>query len=177
MKARGIGIVLLVSLLTVQTMAGTGGRADMPKEKLYSIFLYQFARYVDWPAGKGEQEFVIGIYGESGVTPLLEAIAGTKKVKDATMRIKVIERAADISDCHLLFVPQESTGMLPELSELAGAAQTLIVTESPKGISKGAVISFIEVDQRLNFELSIEAAQTQGFKVSNALLQLAASVK
>lgn len=172
-----VTIFTICCLLGSQALANTGGSsADMSREKMYSIFLYQFARYVDWPTHEVAEEFVIGVYGVSGVTDMLENIATTKKIKDAKIKVVEISSAADIANCHILFVPGKRNGVTEEIAAQAKAAHVLLVAESPKGIDKGAVIHFIEINQRLNFELNLDLATAYGLQVSPALKSLAANL-
>jgi hypothetical protein len=58
---------------------------------------------------------------------------------------------------------------------LAGSG-ILIVTDGPQGLASGSVISFLLADNRVRFEVALDAARKAGLRISPELLSLAVRV-
>jgi hypothetical protein len=64
-------------------------------------------------------------------------------------------------------------------SEWTAAAKgqpVLVVTDLARGLERGAVLAFVEVDGHLRFEASVPAADAAGLRLSSRLLALAERV-
>jgi hypothetical protein len=53
----------------------------------------------------------------------------------------------------------------------------LVVTDSPEGLMDGAVINFVEVGDRVQFEISLASAREAGLTLSSRLLATALYVE
>jgi hypothetical protein len=65
------------------------------------------------------------------------------------------------------------------LSTLIRAAQVpalLIVTETERGLEAGSAINFVIADDRVGFEISLDAAEKNGLKISSRMLAVAKRV-
>ena len=58
----------------------------------------------------------------------------------------------------------------------ARSQATLVVSESDSALAGGSIINFRLVDERIRFEISLEAAERSNLKLSSQLLTLALSV-
>lgn len=179
MNQKSIAIAFFFCLLGLSNVASANGTGNdaMPKNKVYSIFLYQFARYVEWPAEVNKTNFVIGVYGTNDLTQELKDLAGTKKVNDLPIEVKQIDHASDIGQCHILFVPNVKGINMEAITREAESNHVLIVTENINdALTLGASVNFVEVGARMNFELNVTEAAACGLKVSSSLKQLASTV-
>jgi hypothetical protein len=53
----------------------------------------------------------------------------------------------------------------------------LIVSESPGALRQGSIVNFVVVDGRVRFDVSLEAAERRGLRLSSRLLAVAKSVQ
>lgn len=139
----------------------------------YQIFMYNFTRYIQWPADKQNGDFVIGVLGDSEVTPSLEKMASTKKVGSQSIKVKEFNSVADINACHMIFIPSGKSGDFEGVKSKLSGNSTLIITEK-EGLGKaGSAINFIVKDGKLRFELNKDAAENAHLKISGDLAKLA----
>lgn len=168
MKSRGItfiGIVLF--FISVQT-------ASAQKEKYHSIFIYNFSKYIKWPENQIKDKFVIGVLGDSPIVNDLKNMAAAKKeVNGAPIEIQQYNSAAEIGDCHILYIPSEQSGELAHISSSLERKSVLVVTDNPGMTEEGSVVNFIEIEGKIRFELNQSAAETRGLKIATSLLNLA----
>jgi hypothetical protein len=76
---------------------------------------------------------------------------------------------------HLLFL---SASAGASAARIARSAQQplLLVTEGDSGLAHGSVINFRIIDQRVRFDVSLEAADKHNVKLSSRLLTVANQV-
>jgi len=52
----------------------------------------------------------------------------------------------------------------------------LIVTETPGALAQGGVVNFVVEDGRVRFDISLDAAERRGLKLSSRLITVARNV-
>ncbi len=139
----------------------------------YQIFIYNFAKYIEWPTDKQSGDFVIGVLGNSPLVEHLNKMASQKKVGDQTIKVIVFQSVNDVKPCHMLFLPEGKSNSFASLKGKLGGSPTLLITEK-EGLGKqGSNINFIVVNGKLRFELNKVATEKSNLKVSSDLTKLA----
>ena len=118
----------LYIILIGMTLSLTAANAQS-HEKVVTVFLYNFAINGQWEPKPGQSEFIIGVLDRGSISKELQSLAATKTV--GTQKIKIVEfsSAADVSDCHILFIPESKSSTLSSVAPKLGSSSTLIVTE------------------------------------------------
>ena len=139
--------------------------------KAYTLFLYNFMKYIEWP--EEANEFVIGIAGESPIQKELLALSEVKKIKGKKIVVKIISSAEEASSCSMVYIPSSKSSMLKLIAEKTKGKPVLIVAEREGLAKKGAAISFVvDEDDTLKFDLNKSALESQTLKAANLLIQL-----
>jgi hypothetical protein len=132
---------------------------------------------VQWPENYSEGDFVIGVFGESEITPLLQEMAEIKKVGNNKIVIKTL-KAEDLSQkINMLFVPNSQIDQFRSITERLGQKPTLLITESENMASSGSMINFKEVSGKLRFEVNTTQIMKKGLKVSQELVRFGDEIK
>ncbi len=162
-------ILLIASILIYinQTYAQT----DLSRAQ--SMFIYNFSRLIEWPANYKTGPFVIGIVGNSPIVGELKTYTAGKSVGSQPIMIKTFKEIADISACHILYVPFSETRQLPNILPQLASKNTLIITEKNGAIEQGAAINFVVIGDKLKFELSPANATKYDIKISSKLNEMA----
>ena len=162
-------ILLIASILIYinQTYAQT----DLSRAQ--SMFIYNFSRLIEWPANYKTGPFVIGIVGNSPIVGELKTYTTGKSVGSQPIMIKTFKEIADISACHILYVPFSETKQLPNILPQLASKNTLIITEKNGAIEQGAAINFVVIGDKLKFELSPANATKYDIKISSKLNEMA----
>jgi hypothetical protein len=167
-----IGIVAMLVVATVPTNAADQFREDAIK----AAFLYRFTGYIEWPAAKPESDqFSIAVIGGDAVAAELKKILPGHDVQGRPTRVLRIESLKQIGDARILYIGPEYTGDVRALIARV-PAHVLVVTDSSEGLDDGSAVNFMLVDRRVRFEISLNAAERAGLKVSSELLSVAARV-
>jgi hypothetical protein len=142
--------------------------------KAYTLFLYNFTKYIQWPDGAIEHEFIIGVYGKSPITDELQKMGVLKKAGDKIIRVVELTEATLMQESvHILFIPEEKSSQIASVLSTLKGRPVLVVSERRGLTQKGASISFLTDNNNLRFELNSGSISAQNLKVSRALETLA----
>lgn len=141
--------------------------------RIHSVFIYNFTKYIQWPSSAQSGDFVIGVLGNSPMVQSLEKLASERKIGNRSMVIKKFNSVDQVSQCHMLFIPESNSNDLEAALAKIGGQSTLIMTERQGLGSRGSGINFIVVDGKQKFELNKAATEKAQLKVSNELTSLA----
>lgn len=139
-----------------------------------AAMLYNFAKFVEWPAESfgSEGRIMFCIAGKSPLNDTIQQMQG-KQVKGRTVSIRPIVRPADVADCQILFIPRSESARLPDYLQQAARYSALTVSDQERFVAGGGMIGFYEEENRLRFEINQENAQKRRLQISSHLLNLA----
>lgn len=146
-------------------------RAQDVDYKAYTLFLYNFMKYVEWPTSEGD--FVIGVVGDSPVKKELQELAKTKKAKGRPIVVINIANPGDALLCSMVYIPTAKSAELKPIIEKVKGKSVLIVAEREGLAKKGAGISFvIDDDDAIKFDINKSALESHSLKVASMLVKL-----
>jgi hypothetical protein len=161
---------LLLSLMLISTSKLFAQEKDY---KSYTLFVYNFMKYIEWPEEVSKGDFVIGVYGDSPIVKELETLAATKKLKGRNIVVKKISTDAEALNCHLVYIIPSKSNVLKTLSETTKGKSVLIITERESLAKKGAHISFYVLDDvNLKFDVNKTVLEQNNLKISTTLINL-----
>lgn len=139
-------------------------------------FLYHFARFVEWPKStfpSPDAPVVLGILGNDVFYAEIESTLGGKVVD---LHPLVIRRFRNVEQAHgsqILFIggspPTDLARVLDTLSRLP----VLTVGDGDRFTTLGGMIGFRMEDNKVRFEINVDAAERSGLKLSSKLLSVA----
>jgi hypothetical protein len=142
-----------------------------PEYQVKAAIIYNIARFVEWPGG-GRPTVVLCILGADPFGPAIDGLAG-HPVGQGQLEVRRVTRAADLRSCQMLFVSGSEADHLK--ADLAEVAHTPVLTiGDTAGFAQAGVIVNLYLDQnRVRFEINIDAAQRSRLAISSQLLKLA----
>lgn len=164
--------LLYIYLLVILT--GFSGKLQSEAEEytLKAAFIYNFTKYIEWDATSQEEEFIIGVLGDSPINRPLAEIARTKSVNGKRIVLTKFSSPDKITFCHVLFISRNASFPLNEIVEKSSKG-TLLVSEKAGSAIRGAAVNFIIVNNNLKFEVNTKTINSAGLKASSQLLKLA----
>ena len=146
-----------------------------------ALFIYNFATLVDWPADYRKGEFIIGVYGENtAVYDQLNAKYSGKSI--GSQEIKVVKHSSKSTinnKTHILYITEDKSESISSFSTEYKGKSTLLITEKPGYLSKGAVINFVIDKARNNkqsYEIDKSNAKRHKLVIASKLTTLAVKV-
>lgn len=159
--------------------ASVRAQASPPTEyQIKAAFLFNFAKYVEWPAATFPSEtspIVIGVLGENVFGDNLEQTLRNKTIQDHPLQFKAFHSVEDVKDCQILFVSPSEEGHFHKILDGLGGLSILTVGQSDDFIDSGGMINFVLEDNRIRFQINNTAARKARLKISSKLLSLAVS--
>lgn len=156
------------------------GHRQIDKASEYNLkaaFIYNFTKFIEWKTASADNEFIIGIIGASPINDPLVEVIKTETVDGKKIIIKHFNKAADISDCHILFISRSAGDALEDILAKTAGKGMLIVSEQDGYAKGGTAINFVIVNRKLKFEANVKAINAAGLAASSQLLKLAIIVK
>ena len=181
LRRLGILIVALsVSLSwTPEAFAQASDSSDSSEYLIKAGFIFNFAKFVEWPStafAQPDSPIVIGILGTDPFGTIIDKIVQDKKVGARGFVVKRLKWGADLkelSTCKILFVGASEKAHMDELVQIVRGLPILTVGETPGFAERGGVIRFVLEDNRVRFEVNVEAAHQADLTISSRLLTLA----
>ncbi len=173
---------VLVPLLLAQAAAQDKPDAPeaLPEYVLKAGFLYNFAKYVEWPADafeKADSPIVIGVVGKDPFGADLDRSLQNKSVRNRGFRILRFAAAADVARCHILFVPRSEQERLAGILEQAGRWPALTVGEHADFTRSGGAAGILIEKEKPRIEVNPDAAEKAGLTINAKLLKAATIVR
>jgi hypothetical protein len=152
--------------------------AELQEYEVKAAFLFNFAKFVDWPEGSfknSEAPIIISILGKDPFGGALEAL----KEKTINSRGIVVKRAPSpehLERSHILFVSKSERDNLPKILEVAQKWNALTVGDMKGFAESGGIINLVKTDEKIRFEINLSATEKANLKVSSKLLKLGSIV-
>lgn len=172
--------VLVAVLALARGAAGQDTPEALPEYVLKAGFLFNFAKYVDWPADAfdgPEAPIVVGIVGKDPFGADLEKSLAGKTVRNRGFRIVRFAEPADIARCHMLFVPKSEKGRTEPILARAAQWPALTVGEDPGFAKAGGAAGILIENEKPRLEVNRDAAEKAGLTISAKLLKAATLVR
>jgi hypothetical protein len=167
--------VLSLALLLAATLARA--QDSQPIEyRFKAAFLWNFAKFIEWPPRAFTNEsapFIIGVLGTNPFGEELEQTVRGKQIGTHPIKVQLFRSADDAKHCHILFVSASEQSRLAEVFKTLGDAPALTVGEYDQFTQKGGMINFVREGNKIRFQINDAAAQAAGLKISSKLLSLA----
>ena len=179
-RVRILIVALSVSLSWApETFAQARDSSDSSEYLIKAGFIFNFAKFVEWPTSafaQPDSPIVIGILGTDPFGTIIDQIVQDKKIGArgfAVKRLKWGSDVKDLRDCKILFVSASEKAHMDELLQMMKGLPVLTVGETPGFAERGGVIRFVLEDNRVRFEVNVEAAHQAELTISSRLLTLA----
>jgi hypothetical protein len=176
---RAVLRVTLAGLCWLALTAGARSESAPTTFKEYQVkaaFLFNFSKFVEWPARKfadGTSPIVIGVLGVNPFGPELEKAVMHRHINGREVVVQQFESAEAARISHLLFVSAGSdSSILKSLRALEGSA-VLTVGESEAFTRNGGMITLVLEADKLGFTINMDSAGRTGLKISAQLQKLA----
>ncbi len=171
--------VLLCLSLALGANAQSSDSAASSEYLIKAGFIYNFAQLVQWPSvvfSQADSPIVIGILGTDPFGTTIDRVVENKKLDGRNLvvkRLKWGKDLKDLKDCNILFVSSSEKEHIPDLVNMVKWLPILTIGETPGFATRGGIINLTLQDNKVRFEVNIEAAKQANLNISSRLLALA----
>jgi YfiR/HmsC-like len=183
---------VLVASAALFTATAVRGRPRAPaisaplEYEVKAAFLFRFAQFVEWPADtfkESSEPFTYCTIGDDPFHGALERTLTGKTIGQRQLRVEHLSGTSagsstvKIAECQVLFVGEPADRKhVAETLASAGSLPILTVGERDQFAANGGAIGFCTEDNKIRFEVNLDAAEKAGLKISAKLLALAKTV-
>jgi hypothetical protein len=169
-------------LLAVAGVASAGlptqsARAERPsRDEVEAAYLYNFGKFVRWPAGSAQGPLVICVAAQESFAPALSQLVTGEQIDQRPLEVKTLESPGGVAGCSILFLSSTGPGRTDAFLAAATGKPVLTVGDAPDFLVRGGAIQFVLVEDRVRFSVNLSAASRSGLGLSSELLKVAVSV-
>lgn len=149
--------------------------ADLTEGQVRAGFLYNVAKFVEWPASAFS----------TTASPLVLCTRALRPEVDSAMHllagrpvgervIRLVREPEDIKGCHIVYVGKVNPAILREA--VLPNESALVVSDEPGSIRQGSAVEIFLVGKRLAFSVNLGVSRRAGVKLGAPLLRLAHEV-
>jgi len=178
LSARIIALLCIILVISgVQQSACAQSTAEEYQVK--AAFLYHFAQLSDWPAGvlnAADPSLKLCIFDDEPRRQELQSTIEGKTIGAWVLHVRLISQAQEAQGCNILFLSHDQARRQTAILRSLRGMPVLTVGETPNFLSEGGMIRFHLDEDKIRFDINLEAAESSHLKISSRLLLLATSV-
>jgi hypothetical protein len=152
------------------------GAPTLSEYQIKALFLFNFAKYVDWPTnafGDSSAPIVIGLVGDDSFGDDVNRVVGGKTINNRPVVFKRVAGEQEFRTCQILFVSASEKDRLPPILEAVKDSAVLTVGETDGFLALKGMINFAKKENKIRLEINLIPAQEANLKLSSKLLSVA----
>jgi hypothetical protein len=168
-----VPLVLWASAAAAQPAAARSPEQSLESE-VKAVFLYNFAKYVDWPAPESSASLRMCVPANPQFLALLREAVRDEVVNGRPLTATGLDGLDAAKGCDIIYVGNAATPDAAAWINAVRGRQVLIVGDGV--LADGVVIAFVRDQDRIRFDINRAAAAKQKLSISSRLLGLARRV-
>ncbi len=168
-----------LSCLASGTIRAQPGDTALERD-VKATFLFQFSRYVDWPADAlppRDGPFRVCLIAGPAFTQSLDKAIEGEKVDGHVMVREVPDKPAAAKSCQILFVERSEFARAAPFLAAVEHAPVLTVSDAPDFLDQHGHIMLVRDENRIRFDINLAAARQSRITVRSQLLRVARKVR
>jgi hypothetical protein len=167
-----LGVLTALALDPAPRAAPESG-APLREYEIKAAFLFNFARFVEWPGAGAGGMLVLAVLGDDPFGEALDPLEA-REIMGRRVVVRRYRGLDELEPCDLLFVSASLARDLDHVIARVGHAPTLIVGDADGFLDSGGMIGlYVTSSKRVRFEIDAGRAEAVGLRVSSKLLSLA----
>ncbi len=166
----------LVLTILLAMLVRTAAAQSATEYQVKAAFLFNFAKFVEWPADafpNADAPLQICVLGQDPFGRDFEQVIEDKAVNGHRLEVAHPDGVPQSRACQILFIASsEKQRVRGILRDLVGAS-VLTVGDTSGFATMGGVINFVLDENRVRFEINVKAAERSHLRLSARLLTVA----
>lgn len=167
---------VLLALFCLTGGARSAAPTAVSEYDVKAAFLFQFTRFVQWPAesfSAPDAPLLICVLGRNPFGSSLHDISRGETADSHDLVVRSHDRVEDLDECHIVFVGGTDAATAAKALEHLAGKRVLTVSDTADFAQRGGVIGFVNVDGKLRLQVNRGAAEASQLRISAKLLRLA----
>jgi len=179
-RYRAAAGALCVGVVFLCPHPGIAQSDETAENDLKAAFLYNFAKYVEWPpaafSGANVESFRICVRADPVFIRSIDAIVAGESIHGRRVIRSVPSTIEEVRGCHILFVGRAELDGSQRLLAATAGSPVLTVSDHFDFLKRGGTIAFVRDGTRIRFDVNAMRAQIDGLTISSRLLRVARRV-
>src|SRR5437016_11604330 len=177
---RRLGILIVALSVSLSwapdAFAQARDSSDSSEYLIKAGFIFNFAKFVEWPTtafAQPDSPIVIGILGMDPFGTIIDQIVQDKKIGARGFVVKRLKWGNDIKelrDCKILFVSSSEKAHIDEVVQIVKGQLILTLGETPGFAERAGLIGFAVQGQRVRLGVDVQSAHHTEMNISSRLL-------
>lgn len=170
---------MLAAMIALLCLAANSQPVPVTEYQVKAAFLYNFARFVEWPstAFSGQDaQLQICVYGPDPFGEDLRSLTHDKLVNGRRLLVKDVVDLQQARSCQIVFIARPEKIEIAKILQSLQGANVLTVGEAKGFADNGGMINFILQNEHVQFEVNHREAKRAGLTISSRLLSVARAV-
>jgi len=151
---------------------------DLSEYQVKAAFIYNFAKFVEWPADAAAARggnFSVCIIGQDPFGAAFASVEG-RLVSGRPLRVRRDVRLDDALGCQIAFIAESEERRYQALLKILETAPILTISDIEGFAEAGGAVGLFVLDKRLKFDANFATLQRTNLKASSQVLRLARTV-
>ena len=169
-------VLAMPMMICVLLASASAQDAPVSEYQVKAAYLYNFAKFVEWPPGSfasASANFQVCILGSDPFGDELRNLTRDKAVNSRQFEVRDVVDPQQGKTCQILFIASSAQKHLRQILNVLLGTSVLTVGENEGFAERGGMINFFLQNGRVKFEVNPKAAEQAGLKVSSKLLSVA----
>ena len=169
--------IILIVLFTTLMSEGTYA-IDAEEYQIKAAYLYQFTRFVEWPASSfksPEADFELCVIGVDRFGVALSQLT-QKSYNDHNIVLHFLKLADQVRDCQIIYISSSEVNHEAAILAKVVNAPVLTVSSLPGFVEHGGIIGFIYSDNHIRFTINRGACEHHDLVCGAKLLEVAVKI-
>jgi YfiR/HmsC-like len=165
---------LLAALTTVAGTVRVGADVDVASDvAVKAAFLYNFAKFTQWPALPAATPLVLCVLGDDTVGDALTDTIRGQQIDGHGLGVRRLALDASPQSCHVLFAAGSEVRRASPMLDSARLLPILTVSDGSGFAQTSGMIELFVEGGHMRFAVNVDSVQRSGLRLSSRLLGLA----
>jgi hypothetical protein len=172
---RPIATVIAVWL----ALLGPASAQAMSEPAIKAAFLYNFAKFTEWPADVAPPgtPLSICILGDVTTLAMLQQVVGGRAIDGRGVRVVSMAADGPLRSCHVLYVAGDDARRDAEVFDRLKSSAVLTVGDTDRFARNGGISRLFVENGKMRFAINVDATQRARLQISSKVLALGVIVK
>lgn len=168
--------VLILCLPVFFCLFAASQNSRPTESQVKSAYLYNFGKFVTFPAERASEEFSICVLGKDPFGNTLDATVSGEQINGKKIIVQRISNLQQATPCKILYVSSSEASNLSAILLRSEQLSLLTVSDMEGFAEQGGVIGMVVQENRIRFEVNRLAADRNHLTLSSELLKVAVRV-
>ena len=152
--------------------------APLEEYQIKAAYMLNFARFIEWPESDSSRgPIIVGVVGTDPFGDALDSTLAGKTVRGRPFSVRRFRSVQEIDECHMLFISSSEAARIAALVQHFNKTAVLTVGDSRGFVDSGGGIGFVVADNRVRFDINLNALASARLKASAQLLEVAHALR